>query len=335
MLGIGLVGVPSAPTAVAAPAPGIDELRRRVDGLRAEAEVATERYDVAREDIAGLKVRVGAARVKIGEGRATLDRARQQLARVAADTYKSSDLATVTLLLSNDPDSLLASGQLLASLGEQRANALNDLVTQRRDLVASLTDLEAQQQRLTHRESELLSAEQDVQRKLAAANRLLDRLTPGQRAQLSTAEDVGYRHSLADDGVNVPASGRLTCRDIALNPGDARVAKVIDYACSKIGDPYQWGASGPQRFDCSGLTMMAWKQVGVSLPHSAAMQATYGTTVKVEDLRPGDLVFFFSPIGHNGIYLGHGLMIHAPRTGESVRIAPIRYIGGFATAVRL
>ena len=113
------------------------------------------------------------------------------------------------------------------------------------------------------------------------------------------------------------------------------MAKVLAYACAQLGDPYRWGASGPARFDCSGLTMTAWKQAGVSLPHNAAMQSTYGTRVALDALRPGDLVFFYSPIGHNGIYLGSGLILHAPQTGDVVKITPLRYIGGFSTAVRL
>jgi cell wall-associated NlpC family hydrolase len=110
---------------------------------------------------------------------------------------------------------------------------------------------------------------------------------------------------------------------------------VIAYACAQVGDPYLWGGSGPDRFDCSGLTMMAWRQSGVFLPHNAAMQAHSGTTVGQAELRPGDLVFFFRPIGHNGIYIGNGLMIHAPQTGDSVKIDPVSFIGSFTTAIRL
>lgn len=81
--------------------------------------------------------------------------------------------------------------------------------------------------------------------------------------------------------------------------------------------------------------MTAWKQAGVSQPHNAAMQARLGTPVSRADLRPGDLVFFYDPIGHNGIHIGNGLMIHAPRTGDSVKIAPLDGIRSLTTAVRL
>lgn len=329
------VAVTGGVNAVAAPTPTIDEVRRQVRDLREQAEVATERYNAAKEDIASLAVRLTAARTRLAEQQVALGQARRELGRVAADTYKAGDLATLSLFLSDDPDGYVGTDQLLTSLGDQRARAISDLLGQRQALVASMTDVEEQRQRLERRERELRQSQADVERKLGEADRLLGRLTAEQRVQLAAGENASYRNELAGQGVTVPASGRLTCKDIPLGHFEARVTKVIDYACSKIGDPYRWGAAGPARFDCSGLTLMAWKQAGVSLPHNAAMQATHGTTVSIDDLRPGDLVFFYRPIGHNGIYIGNGLMIHAPQTGDSVKIVPMRYMGAFTTAVRL
>jgi len=133
----------------------------------------------------------------------------------------------------------------------------------------------------------------------------------------------------------VPASGLVSCADIGVAAPDARVQKVLAYACAKIGDPYLWAGAGPSSFDCSGLTMAAWAQAGVSLPHNAAMQASYGTQVSSSALRPGDLVFFKSPISHVGIYVGSGMMINAPQSGDVVRIASLAQRGDLVAAVRL
>jgi cell wall-associated NlpC family hydrolase len=104
-------------------------------------------------------------------------------------------------------------------------------------------------------------------------------------------------------------------------PATGRASAAVAEAYNKLGSPYEWGAEGPSRFDCSGLTMWAWARGGVSLPHSS--QAQYDTLPHVaqSDIQPGDLTFYGSPIHHVGIYIGGGQMINAPHTGDVVRIA--------------
>ena len=101
-----------------------------------------------------------------------------------------------------------------------------------------------------------------------------------------------------------------------------------------IGSPYEWAASGPDSFDCSGLTMWAYGHVGVSLPHHAASQIGYGQRVSRSNLQPGDLVFFGSPIHHVGMYVGHGDFIHAPHTGDVVKISSLADRGDYVGACR-
>jgi cell wall-associated NlpC family hydrolase len=91
-------------------------------------------------------------------------------------------------------------------------------------------------------------------------------------------------------------------------------------AYAQLGDPYVWGAGGPGSFDCSGLTMFAWGAAGVALPHSSAAQYAAVRRVSVQDLQPGDLVFYYSPISHVAIYVGGGKVIDAPYPGRSVHI---------------
>lgn len=98
-------------------------------------------------------------------------------------------------------------------------------------------------------------------------------------------------------------------------------AAALDFAFSQIGKPYIWGSGGPEGYDCSGLTAAAFASAGVTLPRTSGAQASVGTPVSVSDLAPGDLVFFGSPIYHVGIYVGDGLMVHAPKPGDSVKVA--------------
>jgi cell wall-associated NlpC family hydrolase len=100
-------------------------------------------------------------------------------------------------------------------------------------------------------------------------------------------------------------------------------AKALAAAQTRLGMPYQWGATGPNAFDCSGLTSWAFQQVGITLPRTSAAQSTFGTAVSKDDLQPGDLVFFYSPVSHVGIYMGDGKILHASESGEPVKISDI------------
>ncbi|MGH2748987.1 MAG: C40 family peptidase, partial [Actinomycetota bacterium] len=99
-----------------------------------------------------------------------------------------------------------------------------------------------------------------------------------------------------------------------------RAQAAVDAALSQVGKPYQWGAAGPDSYDCSGLTMWAWAHAGVSLPHNSGMQYAATPRVAQSDWAPGDLLFFGSPIHHVGMYIGNGQMVEAPYSGEQVRV---------------
>ena len=93
------------------------------------------------------------------------------------------------------------------------------------------------------------------------------------------------------------------------------------------GKPYEWGAAGPDSFDCSGLVQYAYRAAGIDLPHSSSQQATMGRAVSRAELQPGDLVAFYDPVSHIGIYIGNGLMVHAPTEGDVVKVAAIDDVG--------
>jgi cell wall-associated NlpC family hydrolase len=112
-------------------------------------------------------------------------------------------------------------------------------------------------------------------------------------------------------------------------------AKVAVWtALAQRGDPYAWGGAGPSSFDCSGLTQYSWRKAGVYLPHSSRLQSTTGRFVSKSYLRAGDLVFFYSPVSHVGIYVGDGYIVHAPHSGDVVRLARLSYMPSYAGARR-
>ena len=111
--------------------------------------------------------------------------------------------------------------------------------------------------------------------------------------------------------------------------------KAVDTARAQLGKPYQYGAAGPDSYDCSGLTQYSWGAAGVSLPHSSREQSTMGTPVSRDQLQPGDLVFFYSPVSHVGIYVGNNQVIHAPTDGDVVKYSDIDAIGNYNSARRV
>ncbi|WP_399432112.1 C40 family peptidase [Streptomyces sp. WAC05374] len=179
-------------------------------------------------------------------------------------------------------------------------------------------------------QASLRASKQTVQRKLAEAKALLARLTSEERARAAREQETcppqeehpGWHpeHQVGWHSQESHAQGRPW----ELRPdGDAghtaKAAKVLAFAEAQTGKPYVWGATGPSSYDCSGLTQAAWRAAGVDLPRSIRDQAAAGTPVALEDLRPGDLVFFHDDISHVGIYKGDGKMIHAPMPGANVR----------------
>ena len=113
-------------------------------------------------------------------------------------------------------------------------------------------------------------------------------------------------------------------------PASGRAAAAVKYALAQVGDGYVYGAAGPSAFDCSGLTMMAWAQAGVGLPHSSSAQYGTGPHIAEGDLQPGDLVFYYSPISHVGMYIGNGMIVNAENPGAGVRVTSLHampYVG--------
>ncbi len=108
--------------------------------------------------------------------------------------------------------------------------------------------------------------------------------------------------------------------DVAVS---GRASAAVNYALAQVGKPYVYGASGPNSYDCSGLTMASWAQAGVSLPHSSSAQQGYGSPVSSSDLQPGDLVFYYQPVSHVGIYIGNGTIVHAANPNDGVTTAGV------------
>ncbi len=316
---IGLTAIALTGFVAATPAqaePEIKDVQARVDRLYHQAEQAQERYHDARLQLDDLTDDLGTLESDERRQDAKLEVVREQVRDSILRQYQGEGISTVgQVVVSDDPGAFL--GQL------STMSAFNDLQS---DLFSSysteLDALDLRHEATTDRSAEIkdvtaqLAAEkEEVDAKLAEAKSLLSKLEDEERERLLSLSR-GDTTRLPSD---VPASGRAKA--------------AVAYAMSQVGDSYVYGAAGPSAFDCSGLTMMAWAQAGVGLPHSSGAQYGSGPHVAASDLQPGDLVFYYSPISHVGIYIGNGLIVHAANPGTGVRVAGL-YSMPYVGAVR-
>ncbi|SFY13189.1 C40 family peptidase [Streptomyces atratus] len=305
------------------------QVKAEVDRLYHDAEVATEQYNGAKEKASAAEDSLDSLRDEAARRTERLNASRDALGSFAAAQYRTGGLDTsVQLALSSDPDQYLERASYVDRVGDRQAAALNKVRRQ----VAQIATLRAQAKgelaALAERRAELKKHKATITTKLADARRLLDRLTPPER---TAYENSG--HGSADGTHSADRAERSTARGPVRAP-NARAAEAVAFAYGALGKPYVWGATGPSSFDCSGLTQAAWRSAGVSLPRTTYTQINAGRRVSRSELAPGDLVFFYSGISHVGLYIGNGQMIHAPRTGSPVRIAPIDQMP-FAGATRV
>ena len=136
----------------------------------------------------------------------------------------------------------------------------------------------------------------------------------------------------ASGGGNAPAVAAPVAPVVAQTAA-AQVA--VNTALAQQGKPYVWAAAGPNSYDCSGLTQFAYRAAGIALPHSSGMQSRVGTPVSLSALQPGDLLFFYSPVSHVGMYIGNGQMVHAGTSGDVVKVIDLAYMPGLVSARRL
>jgi cell wall-associated NlpC family hydrolase len=278
------------------------------------AATADEAYDAALAQAARLQQSVDALQARISSDTCARDALRRTLGLQAALQYRSGAMPGLELVLDEDPAAYLNAALVRNEIADEDTRALRSLAEDEARLAADQGLVQAD---LARQQAAVDAAQARKNAALAAARRaqaIFDALAGAERL---AAADAGQ-------GVD-PGRARLT----ALAP-NARAAAAVAYAESKVGDPYSYGAAGPDAFDCSGLTMAAWARAGVALPHNAAAQAAMLTAVGVSHLEPGDLVFYSydgGAIAHVAVYVGNGLVVHAPRPGEDVQYGDVFTVG--------
>jgi peptidoglycan DL-endopeptidase CwlO len=314
-------------------------LARTVADLQTKAEVASERYDAVESQL-GVAVTARMLAQRDLDAARTQTQADQDLtgARVRA-LYESGGAPALlaSIMAGDDPtDAMARYHDVSVVLGldhvtqqadQARAAKIAGTTVKLAALAAKVTKLQTAAAAAAQQVTTLLS---DQQRALAGANQQVRVLAAQAAADAAARSAASFAAALA------AAGGSLTG---TTKPPNATVATAIAAARTKLGDPYLWGGTGPTAYDCSGLTQFAYGAAGVTLPRVAADQWRVGARVALADLLPGDLLFWATDpadpttIHHVAIYLGDGLMIAAPHTGDVVKIEPV-YMDGFFGATR-
>ncbi|MCW5249258.1 MULTISPECIES: NlpC/P60 family protein [unclassified Streptomyces] len=313
---VAAVGLLSAAAAVlaavpAAAAPHDDSRRDRraeVDRLYTEAERATEAYNRAGERTRALRTEIGTAQDRIARDQERVNTLRDGLGSLAGAQYRSGGIdPSLELLLSAHPDDYLDRASVLDRIEGRSAGRLTELRGALRELAQERAEAARRLGELERGRRTVAAHKKTVERKLAAARRLLNSLPEDDRAGFGRASRSGRAGLAGPDG---PAAS-------------GRAAAAVAAARSALGRPYVWGANGPGGFDCSGLMQWSYARAGVGLPRTSQAQRYAGRRVPLSEARPGDLVAYRDDASHIGMYVGGGRVIHAPYPGAAVRYDPV------------
>ncbi len=312
----------------------------RISALGQQEEALSEQYDQARNQVQTLQGQVASATLQLNASEASTGRARAALLQDAINAYVNggaNPLASGSSAMQNATNSLL------------RAEYVNTLATDQSDAIdqyhlASLQEQAAE----TNLKNQTAAAQAEVRRVASAqqeVSSLASQLTAEQSqvtGQIATL--VAQQEAAAAVAAQQAAQQRLAAAQAAAAqaqalssasssspvtsfgpppPVGSGASGAVAAAESRVGDPYVWGAAGPDSFDCSGLVMWSYAQVGISLPHFSGAQYADTTHIPMSDLEPGDLVFPADPGQHVAMYVGNGMIVQAPYTGADVQVVPL------------
>lgn len=372
VIGASMVGTASAQD-VEGQRAKVQRLAAEMDRLEAKASALDEQYLQTSLEMDKVTAQVEQNKAAVADAKARMGDAKKQASSYIVSAYMSAG-SDVGGLGAGDPNTAVNEKVLLETLHGDRQQVADDLRAAQIDLDERSAELEASSKVLAEQrdkqrsvKAELESSVQEQQRLLDGANTELKAAIAAEQqrkeaaaaakaaaeaqareraaaAAAQTTTTAAAARAGATSTSSAPKATKPAAKPAApapqpslpVAPVGSGAGAAIAAAQSVMGTPYKWaGASPSTGFDCSGLTMWAWARAGKSLPHSSAAQYSTTQRISLDQLQPGDLVFFNNPISHVGLYIGGGMMIHAPHTGDVVKISPITRMGKLVRAGRV
>nr|WP_204261299.1 C40 family peptidase [Blastococcus saxobsidens] len=316
-----LTVLPGTASAVPGDAVTADQAAAQVAEASHELEIVTEKLNEAKVVLERHRsdVREAAEAAEAAEGRLdALDGQIRQLARIA---YTGGSVSQLDVLLtSGSADEMVSQLGTLDAIAGHTNEVLGEVSLVADEAEASRDAADEATAEAQRAVDEIAEQQRELESRIAEYQRQYDRLSAPQQAEVARAHGGDTQPAPAPTSVVAASSA-------------AQVA--VNTALAQVGDPYVWGAGGPNAFDCSGLTSYAYAAAGVSLPHSSKSQSQTGTPVSRSALQPGDLVFFYSPVSHVGMYIGNGQMVHASTSGQPVKVASLDSMPNYNSARRI
>ncbi len=342
VLGVLLPGLPTA-SADPGDAPQTSEEAAALVAAKAhELEAVTERFNEARETLRAQQAAAQQAAERLEQAQAELARTQQAVRGVARSAFTGEGLSPFSALMtSGSADEFVNRMGVLDMVAGHQNELLGRAASA--NVTAAQAQATAEQAAGAAQQTydEVAAQQTALEAEIDDYQALYDQLDEEEkRAAIAAAAHDSARASRTDrTDAGSTGSGGSSAADSGPSTGSVASSEAaqiaVDTAMAQRGKPYVWAAAGPGSYDCSGLVQYAYGAAGLQLPHSSAMQAQIGTPVSRADLQPGDLVFFYSPVSHVGIYIGGGQMVHAPTFGDVVKVADVDVMGSYSHGMRL
>ncbi|MGV8848709.1 MAG: NlpC/P60 family protein [Propionibacteriaceae bacterium] len=309
-----------------------------VDGARTQLEQLEQQQSEIDAKYTAVQVTLEASQKVLDQARgdsatqgSKVASLKSQVGQIALQQYRSSGIDTTTqLLVTDDVQSFLSGLSTIKKANDNTSALLQDYQSAQADLADLQRAAEAETKQIVAKQASLSDLKEQSDQKVAAAQALLDKLTTQQKKELEAARAAAAARQATQTDTS-RSTARTTTVTAPASGGSDRARTALNFALSQVGKSYVRGATGPNSYDCSGLTGTAYAQVGVGLPRTSQAQYGVGTPVSLANLAPGDLVFYYSGISHVAIYIGNGMIVGAsnPRTGVNVAsVTSMPFMGG-------
>ncbi len=324
-----LFAIPAGLPAAAAPALTVAEAKAQIEQLETDAAAIDQDYAGVKEQIDQGKAKLVQKQADVSAQTTKVARMKLQVGQVALAQFQNRNLDTAAqLFFTEDTQGFLSQISTVEKVSENQNTVLQNYQQEQ----ATLADLEHSNETdlaaLQAKEKKLQELRDASDKKIAESKAVLAKLTAAEQKAIADAEAKAAADAKDEAENRTTSTSRDGDRDEPAVTGTGRGAKALAFARQQLGKPYRFGASGPNAYDCSGLTGAAWRAAGVSLSRTSQSQFHDGRAVAKSDLQPGDLVFFYSSTSpsHVALYAGNGMVIHAPHPGASVRYIKMKYM---------